>query len=472
METREAILADVLASQVFIGDTELLQPKLTAPGGEAPQSNDADVWGRWEKAQREIQVRLGTLLKADSLSLLLAAGCSLAAGGVSLRTLPARVESELLERGLTGEEASEWLSLLYAAVGRAEVDVLARRETAREIANNEWDAVDAGPQQKQRREEFELPVNLEALLERLHAWRYAAESAELGIQAGDGAVMVEPDTLDLLIGELTRALAICCRLPRPGFEDTLEPHVGLVRRLVARPVGLRRVGIFTLNYDTLIEQALDAEGVTTIDGFVGRARPSFRPESYDHDLYFPTEQVEGRVHRLDRVMRLYKLHGSTTWRRQKSTAANPYGIALREEVADPSPDELLIYPSPLKYGETLGMPYAEMFRRFAASVVRPQSVLVVMGYSFGDEHVNAIVRQALAVPSFTLVVVDPSPGSFVQQLQSEDDERVWVVSGPLGRMGSFVEHLVPSLREEEVARKVAATFDAMGEKRDVGRDAR
>lgn len=27
---------------------------------------------------------------------------------------------------------------------------------------------------------------------------------------------------------------------------------------------------------------------------------------------------------------------------------------------------------------------------------------------FGDEHVNAIIRQALAVPSFTLVIVDPN----------------------------------------------------------------
>ena len=69
---------------------------------------------------------------------------------------------------------------------------------------------------------------------------------------------------------------------------------------------------------------------------------------------------------------------------------------------------MVIYPSPLKYGQALSLPYSELFRRLwqchssaAVSAIRHWIWFLV------DEHVNAIIRQALAVPSFTLVVIDP-----------------------------------------------------------------
>jgi hypothetical protein len=110
------------------------------------------------------------------------------------------------------------------------------------------------------------------------------------------------------------------------------------------------------------------------------------------------------------------------------------------------------------------MPYAELFRRFAASVVRAQSILFVIGYGFSDEHVRAIIRQALAVPSFCLVIVDPEPKSwFVGQLCEQRDQRVWIVSGrELGTFAGFIEYLLPDLRDEEIIKKVMATFRALG----------
>ena len=166
-----------------------------------------------------------------------------------------------------------------------------------------------------------------------------------------------------------------------------------------------------------------------LDGFVGTTRRVFRPESYEQDLYFPAETTEGRVHRFDRVLHLYKLHGSITWIAEPPSLDNPYGVATTHCRASDT-DRLLIYPTPAKVGETLGMPYAELFRRFAGAVARPQSVLFVVGYGFGDEHVNAIIRQALAVPSFTLVVIDPEPKNcFVKALRKQHDRRVWIAQG-------------------------------------------
>jgi len=232
--------------------------------------------------------------------------------------------------------------------------------------------------------------------------------------------------------------------------------------LLTRPLNLKRVNIFTLNYDTLVEQAADAEGVVLLDGFVGTQRRIFRPENYEQDLYFPAETTEGRVHRFDRVLHLYKLHGSITWTATEPSIDDPYGV--QAAAFDPNGEQpLLIYPTPAKYGETLGLPYSELFRRFAAALARPQSVLFVIGYGFGDEHVNAIIRQALAVPSFTLVVVDPAPkNEFVKTLREQRDRRVWIAEGPtLGTLAGFVEHVLPDLRDEEIRKKVLATHRAL-----------
>jgi hypothetical protein len=123
----------------------------------------------------------------------------------------------------------------------------------------------------------------------------------------------------------------------------------------------------------------------------------------------------------------------------------------------------MIYPSPLKYGQALGLPYSELFRRFGSAIAQPQSVLFAIGYGFGDEHVNALIRQALAIPSFTLVVVNPEVKSdFVKRLIEVGDERVWLVSGKeFGTFEQFVEKLLPDLREEEISAKVMKTFRAL-----------
>jgi hypothetical protein len=180
------------------------------------------------------------------------------------------------------------------------------------------------------------------------------------------------------------------------------------------------------------------------------------------DFYFPAQTTEGRVHRFDRALHLYKLHGSLTWHRCDANWENPYGLyaTFYQETSD---DDVLIFPSPLKYGLALGLPYSELFRRFGSAIAQPQSVLFTIGYGFGDEHVNSLIRQALAIPSFTLVVVDPAPMSdFVNYLKQLGDERVWLVNGwQLGTFEHFVEKLLPDLREEEIAIKVMKTYNAL-----------
>lgn len=440
-----------------IGGENLLTAALRAVATPAEPESERALEKKQKEALANIQIRIGTLLKTETVSILLGAGSSVECGGQLIGSVPLAVERTLQKEGVSGTDRPRirrWLMVFYLAVNRLGEDennpvtrahVLERRKAL--------DAERAEP----------LRVNFEQVLALLNRWR-AALPVNGGRLRLDELPIVDVTSADLdeCLTHATQALASSCELPVKGTTAGLGTFKIFIRKLLTRPLNLKRVNIFTLNYDTLVEQASDAEGVVLLDGFVGTQRRTFRPESYEQDLYFPAETTEGRVHRFDRVLHLYKLHGSITWIRDQPTIDNPYGVistAFNPQRSQP----LLIYPTPAKYGETLGMPYSELFRRFAAALVRPQSALFVLGYGFGDEHVNAIVRQALAMPSFTLVVVDPNPmNDFVTTLRAQNDHRVWICEGStLGRFSGFVNQVLPDLRDEEIRKKIEITHRAL-----------
>jgi len=411
-------------------------------------------------ALEEVRVRIGTLLKTETVSFLLGAGVSVECGGPLIGRVPPAVERSLQTEGIFGSlqpRVRRWLKAFYLAARHARDAVtvpVSREEILKRQKALKGDTSEA------------LCVNFEQVLALLYRWRSALLEAggRLRLDASP-AVDVTAQELDECLKRATRALAQACVLPTDDTKNGLLTFKTFLRKLLTRPLNLKRVNLFTLNYDTLVEQAADAEGIVLLDGFVGTERRIFRPECYEQDLYFPAETTEGRVHRLDRVVHLYKLHGSITWVGDEPDIDNPYGVTARPFDPSAPAASRLIYPTPAKYGETLGMPYSELFRRFAAALVRPQSVLFTVGYGFGDEHVNAIIREALVMPSFTLVVVDPKPQSeFVTVLRQQGDQRVWIAEGAPGTFKSFVERVLPDLRDEDIRKKVVATYRALSKK--------
>lgn len=236
-------------------------------------------------------------------------------------------------------------------------------------------------------------------------------------------------------------------------------HESLIKKILQRPNNLRRANLFTTNYDMAFDYALDNLGVHYINGFIGVHNRCFRPEVYDYDLYYPGQSVTGKVHRAEKVLKYYKMHGSLSWVATERTHSNTYGIkeiSLNKEYKIDSDNELMIYPCATKKSFTLDLPYSELFRQFSQAINQPQSVLFCLGYSFFDEHINDIISQALSIPSFTLFVVNYSPeinvNSPIGKLKALNDKRIRVIQEDdlnQSTFTGFVDNILPDLYEEE-----------------------
>jgi hypothetical protein len=206
----------------------------------------------------------------------------------------------------------------------------------------------------------------------------------------------------------------------------IAPHLAFLAKLVARDSNLGRAHVFTLNYDTIFEQALELLGIQYFDGFTGRADARFDPSVYGLDIYYPGEVAEGRVRRFDKFLHFYKLHGSIHWqvREGELRARHPdlhdaktyrgldaAGKAKTLEELTKGLSTIGILPTANKFVQTLTMPFAHLFRSFQIRLSAPQTFLLVMGYGFGDDHVTHIIESALMNPSLVMLVVEPNPNS-------------------------------------------------------------
>lgn len=175
-----------------------------------------------------------------------------------------------------------------------------------------------------------------------------------------------------------------------------------------------RLGLFTTNYDRLLEIGTDLAGIHLIDRFVGKISPIFRSSRLDLDLHYNPPGIRGEPRYVEGVARFAKLHGSLDWIDTGAVIQRmglPFGASSLEPylsapgLQDVDPTQLMIYPNASKDRETAEFPYVELFRDFAAAVARPNAVTVTYGYSFGDEHINRVLQDALTIPSTHLVII-------------------------------------------------------------------
>ncbi len=241
-----------------------------------------------------------------------------------------------------------------------------------------------------------------------------------------GDTKLSRQNLSDLLQDLEKAIYAYCALSLPDPFEKPTGHHEFIAKLLARDPSLGRTHLFTNNYDTVFEQALDHMHAQYQDGFAGKVRPQFDPAVYGLDIYYPGEVSEGRVRRFDKFLHLYKLHGSINWSapnggkriEQHAVSLDKFkdwqDLKSIESQAKAFPDlchiSIGILPTAKKFADTLELPYAHLFRSFHQRLQEPQTFLLVIGYGFGDDHINQIIDDAMLNPGLVLLVVDPSPG--------------------------------------------------------------
>jgi len=197
-------------------------------------------------------------------------------------------------------------------------------------------------------------------------------------------------------------------------ESAFSTLVTFLMSFASRTGTRDRVSIFTTNYDRLIEAGAELAGLHLIDRFVGSLMPVFRSSRLDLDMHYNPPGMRGEPRYLEGVARFTKLHGSVDWVQAEEDIRRlgiPFGASeiqpfLRAPgLSGATPHELMIYPNSAKDRETASYPYVELFRDLASALCRPNSTLVTYGYSFGDDHINRVIRDMLTIPSTHLVVI-------------------------------------------------------------------
>lgn len=148
--------------------------------------------------------------------------------------------------------------------------------------------------------------------------------------------------------------------------------------------------IFSLNYDTLLEASLDSLRLPYIEGFRGTNRGWFDAGTFD-------EASTGIAYRI------FKLHGSINWTRDASGCVRR-GRNANEDAAD---EPIVVYPSEQKYLQTQYGVYESLIGRFRnrLRISGVNNCLIVLGYSFNDEHINEAICDAVNSSNSNLTVI-------------------------------------------------------------------
>ncbi|WP_438867315.1 SIR2 family anti-phage-associated protein [Pseudomonas sp. L1(2025)] len=395
----------------------------------------------------ELEAHLASLLRLENIGLLLGAGASVAAGGLTMIALWSQFVREcaddaewMVEHGFIDAQA--------IADPKPTTPNIEHLIDALEIALSDWTR-----QMKKFAEEVDYADGEEALGQNLDDLKTA--KAALFRTVVSAALLREEWWLS------------------PSGIETDDAALASQRTILQKLVSARQPGqaspwIFTTNYDLAIEWAAESIDLQVSNGFLGVHTRRFSPQSFD--LGFRNTQARGEARFGVYNIYLAKLHGSLTWKQEGGqvfeVAAPLAHQRIRQFMAerDGSDLGLMVMPRAAKYMDTIGYVLGELFRRFAEFMSKPQSCLILCGYGFGDEHINRLIRSALLNPTLQLVIYssgfsgDPADAnlpSALRKLLSLKNPRITVVGGGAGHayIDSLARHLPDPLIYDDDMRK-------------------
>lgn len=298
--------------------------------------------------------------------------------------------------------------------------------------------------------------NIEFFLGVLHSYKFVLDN----VDDSDG-VTAKRDKINKIISEsknyLTKKI-----LNEENVENDRplqQLYEKFYRKLLYRNLNLPKANIFTTNYDLYTETALDRLGIHYVNGFSGGIHKYFNPTIFNYALSEKMDLSQSKWNVIDNFFYLYKIHGSVNWISDEESSK----LFRIREIQDISYENLkdkeniMIHPTPLKHNASFGSPYSDLFREFQKKLMRNNNILITLGYSFSDEHINNLIYQAFTIPSFRLIILgDPEKSSEINTLKNLDDPRIWIIGGEtekgdkLHYFKGFVENILPDMTNDEI----------------------
>lgn len=242
------------------------------------------------------------------------------------------------------------------------------------------------------------------------------------------------------------------------LNETLNTYINLLQSihtiLLKRSTNIisKQVNLFTTNMDIFFDVALEQLEYSINDGFSGRMNPKFGTENFHNIINKVSSHYEYQS--TVPLFNLFKLHGSLNWSLNKDNETIYFDgrlnsvkkiseiqfnegeliecfdkerkfIGLPEVYSKASEiensaalteklnafistyDELaMVNPNKDKFEETtLKYSYYELLRMYSNNLERENSVLLVSGFSFADEHICKITtRVAKANPTLLILI--------------------------------------------------------------------
>ena len=200
----------------------------------------------------------------------------------------------------------------------------------------------------------------------------------------------------------------------------------------------KNINIFTTNYDLFIEKSLDElmkyESFVFNDGGNGYFNRILDSANYNKSVAYRGLN-DNYLNELP-TLSLIKPHGSMNWEREQED-----NILIRQSVVE---NPVVVKPTGLEGQETfLNNHFHDMLRVFQLELDKPQSILIVIGFSFQDKHIAKMLNRSLKNPELNVFIF----------CYSESDKQIILTNLGLSDCPRNLNIIVPNELEEKYKSK-------------------
>ena len=200
----------------------------------------------------------------------------------------------------------------------------------------------------------------------------------------------------------------------------------------------KNINIFTTNYDLFIEKSLDElmkyESFVFNDGGNGYFNRILDSANYNKSVAYRGLN-DNYLNELP-TLSLIKPHGSMNWERDQEG-----NILIRQSVVE---NPVVVKPTGIEGQETfLNNHFHDMLRVFQLELDKPQSILIVIGFSFQDKHIAKMLNRSLKNPELNVFIF----------CYSESDKQIILTNLSLSDCPRNLNVITPNELEEKYTSK-------------------